>query len=398
MPHQPKHPLIAVLALALIEFACSLDWMALNAIGGSIMRDLTLSPASYALLVSAGSVTAGISGFLVAGFIDRFERRLVTEIMVGGLAVIALLTTQIDHYWMLLALRAMAGMLGATAASQAYAMVADLFEPERQARANAFVIGGFSVSLGLGIPALVFIDAHFGWHSIYYLISFLLLATLILVRTQIPVLEAHPGPAPWLQLTRMLQHRPHQRGLILMSVVMGCGWMLVPFIAPYFSYTLGMAPADIARFYLIAGIAVVSTNFAMSLLVEKWTLQRVLLGVIALAIPLQWLLTNLTDAGIVHATVIAVCFYACSVSRWSLCNQLMTDHIMPGMRGGMMSLSFALQECAGGLMVTLGGTLMYMQDGKLLGYERLGLISIGFNLILVYLVVLLSKQPVLTDQ
>ena len=372
--------------------------MALNAIGGSIMRDLTLSPASYALLVSAGSVTAGISGFLVAGFIDRFERRLVTEIMVGGLAVIALLTTQIDHYWMLLALRAMAGMLGATAASQAYAMVADLFEPERQARANAFVIGGFSVSLGLGIPALVFIDAHFGWHSIYYLISFLLLATLILVRTQIPVLEAHPGPAPWLQLTRMLQHRPHQRGLILMSVVMGCGWMLVPFIAPYFSYTLGMAPADIARFYLIAGIAVVSTNFAMSLLVEKWTLQRVLLGVIALAIPLQWLLTNLTDAGIVHATVIAVCFYACSVSRWSLCNQLMTDHIMPGMRGGMMSLSFALQECAGGLMVTLGGTLMYMQDGKLLGYERLGIISIGFNLVLVYLVVLLSKQPVLADQ
>jgi hypothetical protein len=75
----------------------------------------------------------------------------------------------------------------------------------------------------------------------------------------------------------------------------------------------------------------------------------------------------------------------------------MTTHIMPGMRGGMMSLSFALQECAGGLMVTLGGTLMFMQEGKLLGYERLGMISIGFNLVLIYLVVLLSKQPVATS-
>ena len=392
MTHQPKHPLLAVLALALIEFACSLDWMAMNAIGASLMRDLALTPASYALLVSAGSVMAGVSGFLVAGFIDRFERRLVTEIMVGGLMLCALLTTQINQYWMLLGLRAMAGMFGATAASQAYAMVADLFEPERQARANAFVIGGFSLSLGLGIPALVFIESHFGWHSIYYLISALLLATLVLVRSQIPVLEAHPGPAPWQQLVRMLQHRAHQRGLLLMGTAMGCGWMLVPFIAPYFSCTLKMAPGEIARFYLYAGIAVVSTNFAMSVLVEKWTVQRVLFGIISLAIPLQWLLTHLNGSGVLRATLIAVCFYACSVSRWSLCNQLMTAHILPGMRGGMMSLSFALQECAGGLVVTLGGMLMFMQDGKLLGYERLGMISIGFNLVLIYLVVLLSRE------
>ncbi len=398
MPHQPKHPMIAVLALALIEFACGLDWMALNAIGGSLMRDLALSPASYALLVSAGSVTAGISGFLMAGFIDRFERRLVTEIMVGGLMLCALLTTQINQYWMLLVVRALAGMLGATAASQSYAMVADLFEPQRQPRAYAFVIGGYSACLGLGLPALVFVEAHLGWHSIYYLIALMLLVTLILIRWQIPVLQAHPGPAPWKQLVRMLQHRPHQLGLLLMSVVMGCGWMLVPFIAPYFTYTLRMTPSDIARFYLLAGIAVVSTNFAMSLLVEKWNLQRVLFGLIALTIPLQWLLTHLNNADVVRATLIAVCFYACSVSRWSLCNQLTTAHIIPGMRGGMMSLSFALQECVGGLVVTLGGTLMTMQDGKLLGYERLGMISIGFNLVLVYLVVLLSKQQVKPNQ
>jgi len=392
MTHQPKHPLIAVLALALIEFACSLDWMALNAIGGSLMRDLALSPASYALLVSAGSVTAGLSGFLVAGFIDRFERRRVTEIMVGGLFITGLLTTQINHYWMLLALRALAGIFGATAASQAYAMVADLFDADKQPRANAFVIGGFSASLGLGLPTLVFIESHFGWHSIYYLIAFLLLLTLILIRTQIPVLEAHPGPAPWQQLKRMLQHRPHQKGLMLMSTVMGCGWILVPFIAPYFTYTLHMPASGIAQFYLYAGIAVVSTNFAMSLLVEKWGLQPVLFGVIMLAIPLQYLLTHLNSLDVMHATLIAVCFYACSVSRWSMCNQLMTSHIMPGMRGGMMSLSFALQECAGGLVVTLGGTLMFMQQGQLFGYERLGLISIGFNLLLIYLIVILSRE------
>ena len=392
MIHQPKHPMLAVLALALIEFACSLDWMALNSIGGALMRDLALTPASYAVLVSAGSVAAGASGFLVASFIDRFERRRVTELMVCGVLLAAILTTQISNYWVLLLLRAVAGMCGATAASQAYAMVADLFEPERQSRAYAFVISGFSASLGLGLPTLVFIEAHVGWHGIYYLIAALLVLTLILVRLQIPILEAHPGPAPWRQLLQMLQYRPHQLSLLLMSVVMGCGWILIPFVAPYFMYTLKMAPSQIALIYLYAGLAVVCSNFLMSVLVERWSVVNVLFGVIALALPLQWMLTHLHDASVVTATIVAVIFYACSVSRWNMCNQLMSPHIIPTMRGGMMSLSFALQECAGGLVVTLAGTLMHMEQGRLVGYGRVGVISIAFNALLVYLIVLLVRQ------
>jgi len=392
MIHQPKHPLIAVVALALIEFACSLDWMALNAIGGSLMRDLQLTPASYAVLVSAGSVTAGASGFLIAGFIDRFERRRVTEIMLTGLLVVAVLTTQISNYWVLLGLRAFAGLFGATAASQAYAMVGDLFDTDLQPRAYAFVISGFSISLGIGLPALVYIESQLGWHGIYSLIASLLGLTLILVRIQIPVLEAHPGPAPWLQLKRMLEPSAHRKGLLLMGTVMGCGWILIPFIAPYFTYTLQLSPSAIARFYLFAGAAVICTNFAMSYLAQKWTAQQLLMGVIALALPLQWLLTHLNLEHAAYAILVAASFYGCSVARWSLCNQLMTAQIRPDMRGGMMSLSFALQECAGGLVVTLGGTLMSMQAGRLAGYERLGWISIAFNGLLIYLIAQLVRE------
>jgi len=389
---QLKQPLVAILALALIEFACSLDWMALSAIGGALMRELGLTPASYAVLVSTGSVVAGASGFLIASFIDRFERRAVTEFMVTGLLVVSLLTTLINDYWILLTLRALAGLFGATAASQAYAMVTDLFEPKKQARAFALVIGGFSASLGFGIPTLVFIESHFGWHSIYYVIATLLAITLVLVRLHIPKLAAHPGSAPWLQLTNMLRHRPHYLGLVLMSAVMGSGWILIPFIAPYFTYTLHKSASDIALFYLYAGIAVVTTNFLMSFLVDKWGAKRIVFGVISVALPLQWLLTHLNSATAGYAVFIAASFYACSVARWSLCNQLMTSHILPGMSGGMMSLSFALQECAGGVFVTAGGTLLSMQDGQMIGYDRLGLISFAFNGLLVYFIVLLSNE------
>ncbi len=389
---QPRQPLIAILALALIEFACSLDWMALSAIGGALMRELALSPASYAVLVSTGSVVAGASGFLVASFIDRFERRAVTECMVVGLLVVSLLTTMVSNYWILLTLRALAGLFGATAASQAYAMVTDLFEPRKQARAYALVIGGFSASLGLGIPTLVFIESHYGWHSIYYVIATLLGITLVLVRLHIPKLAAHPGPAPWQQLTTMLRHRPHYLGLLMMSIVMGTGWILIPFIAPYFTYTLHKSPGEIALFYLYAGAAVITTNFLMSFLVDKWGVRRVVFGVIAVALPLQWLLTHLNSATASYAILIAACFYACSVARWSLCNQLMTSHIRPGMSGGMMSLSFALQECAGGVFVTAGGTLLSMHDGQMTGYDRLGLISFAFNGLLIYFILLLSDD------
>lgn len=392
MIHQPKHPLIAVVALALIEFACSLDWMGLNSIGGALMRDLQLSPASYAVLVSAGSVAAGAGGLLVAGIIDRFERRRVTELMLLGLLVVSLLITQTTNYWLLLTLRAAAGLCGATAGSLAYAMVADLFEPARQPRAYAFVISGFSLSLGLGIPALVSIEAHAGWHAMYYLIATLLGVTLVLVRLQIPVLEAHPGQAPLRQLQQMLSHRPHQLSLLLMSVVMGCGWMLMPFIAPYFTYTLKMAPQQIAMFYFYSGIAVVFCNFLVSTLVARWSAQRVLLAVIICALPLQWLVTTLHDTTVVHALTVAVTFYACSVTRWNLCNQLTSRHILPSMRGGMMSLSFAMQECAGGLVVTLAGTLLSMENGQLVGYARIGALSIACNGVLLVLLRQLSRQ------
>ncbi|MBV8658118.1 MAG: MFS transporter [Burkholderiales bacterium] len=381
-----------MVTLALVEFSSSLDWMSLGAIGAALMRDLSLNPGRYAILVSAGSIAAGASGLVLASLIDRFPRRGATETLLGCLITVSLLTTCVENFWLLLVLRALAGICGAAAASQAYAMVADLFTAEQQPRAYAVILGGFSLTLGGGLPALVFLESHFGWHSLFLANAGLLSATWLLLHSQVPHLSAHPVVAPWRQLSRMLGHRPHQISLLLMSVVMCCGWMLIPFIAPYFVRTLQLPPAAIARLYLCAGITVALVNFGTSHLVQRVGATRMAFAVVALAIPLQWLLTHLRATDAQYAILIATLFYAASVTRWSLCNMLATQHIQPTMRGGMMSLSFALQESVGGLSVTLGGMLLYEQQGMLLGYERLGYATIGFNLILVSLIGWLARQ------
>jgi len=394
MPHSLRHPLLVMVILALVEFSSSLDWMSLSAIGAALMRDLALSPGRYALLVSAGSIAAGVSGLVLASLIDRFPRRRATEVLLGCLIVVSLLTTCVDNFWALLALRALAGVCSAAAASQAYAMVGDLFPPERQSKAYTVILAGFSLTLGGGLPALVFLESHFGWHSLFLVNASLLTVTLGFLHHQVPHLPAHPGLAPWRQLSRMLGHRPHQVSLLLMAVVMCCGWMLIPFIAPYFVRTLQLPAQAVAQLYLCAGITVALVNFATSHLVQRIGAERLAYAVIAIAIPLQWWLTHLQAGDAGYAIAIATAFYACSVTRWSLCNMLATQHILPSMRGGMMSLSFALQESVGGLSVTLGGMALYEQQGALLGYERLGYATIGFNLLLAALIGWLARQRV----
>src|SRR5690348_16144760 len=61
--------------LAFLQFAVILDFMLMSPLGAIIMPALDVTPVQFGHVVSAYAFAAGISGFLTAGFADRFDRK-----------------------------------------------------------------------------------------------------------------------------------------------------------------------------------------------------------------------------------------------------------------------------------------------------------------------------------
>src|SRR5262249_22799816 len=82
---------VIVAILAFLQFTIVLDFMILSPLGALLMRDLHISASRFGLVVSAYAFSAGVSGFLAAGFADRFDRKKLLMFFYAGFLVGTLL-------------------------------------------------------------------------------------------------------------------------------------------------------------------------------------------------------------------------------------------------------------------------------------------------------------------
>mgnify|MGYP003391108164 CR=1 FL=1 len=64
-----------VLLLATLQFTVVLDFMVLSPLGAILLEELEISTAQFGVVVSVYAFSAGISGFLAAGFADKYDRK-----------------------------------------------------------------------------------------------------------------------------------------------------------------------------------------------------------------------------------------------------------------------------------------------------------------------------------
>jgi predicted MFS family arabinose efflux permease len=77
-----KHPFttyqrLIILLLTLTQFTVVLDFMIMSPLGDILIKRLNISPSEFSILVSSYAIAAGVSGFLTAGFADRFDRKKI---------------------------------------------------------------------------------------------------------------------------------------------------------------------------------------------------------------------------------------------------------------------------------------------------------------------------------
>ena len=89
-----QYQVLVIILLALTQFTVVLDFMVMSPLGDMLIKSMSLSTSQFGFAVSGYAFSAGISGFLTAGFADKFDRKkLLLFFYVGFIATLSKTTT-----------------------------------------------------------------------------------------------------------------------------------------------------------------------------------------------------------------------------------------------------------------------------------------------------------------
>src|SRR5215203_3077282 len=170
------HQVLVILLLALTQFTVVLDFMVMSPLGDMLMKTMDLTTSQFGFAVSAYAFSAGISGFLTAGFADRFDRKKLLLFFYTGFIAGTAWCGIAQSFESLLLARIVTGLFGGVIGSVILAIATDLFPPQMRGRVMGFIQTAFAASQILGIPIGIYLSNQWNWH-----VPFLALVVLGLV-------------------------------------------------------------------------------------------------------------------------------------------------------------------------------------------------------------------------
>src|ERR1700729_3724990 len=165
-----RYQIFVVAVLAFLQFTIILDFMIVSPLGAIMMPTLHITPQQFGFAVSSYAFSAGVSGFLAAGFADRFDRKRLLLFFYFGFMLGTLLCALATTYPLLLLARIVTGLFGGVIGSVVLAIATDLFPLEMRGRVMGVIQTAFSASQVLGIPAGLYIANLWNWHAPFFMI------------------------------------------------------------------------------------------------------------------------------------------------------------------------------------------------------------------------------------
>ena len=236
--------------MAFIQFTNALEYMALTPVF-AFMADGFSVPVSFAGYVSGmytlGAVISGIAAFY---WIDRFNKK---QFLLKNMALLAALTffsTLTAHFEILLVLRFCAGLVGGTTMGVGMSIVLNHSPIKLRGKILATVIASFSLVSIVGMPAVLFLCTHYGWHTALCLVSSLCLASLPLIVFFLPKDKTPSGVKANLAIDAQTLLFASCTALVQFSPM-----LIVPILTPLMAQYMGAQQNLLPFLFLSGGIA-----------------------------------------------------------------------------------------------------------------------------------------------
>jgi multidrug resistance protein len=377
-----KYQAFIIALLTILQFTVILDFMVLSPLGAMLLVDLHISPAQFGLVVSAYAFSAGIAGFLAAGFADRFDRKKLLLFFYTGFMIGTLLCALSPNYAFLLVARIITGIFGGVISSINLAIITDLFNPETRGRVMGYVQMGFAASQILGIPIGLFLANHWGWHAPFWMIVGIgLFIGAVIFMYMKPVADhltlAHHRD-PFLHLKRTISKPHHLLAFSATTLLATGGFMLMPFSSAFAIHNIGISMQQLPIVYGVTGIF----SFLAGPLIGKLSDQigRIKIFLIGSVITtvMVYIYTNLNQTPLAWVIAINIILFMGILSRGISSNTLNTMVPEASDRGAFMSINAAVQQISGGIAASVAGLIVVQEpNGKIDHYNTLGWVVIA---------------------
>ncbi len=382
IPHlTPRRERWLLLTLAGIQFTHILDFMIMMPLGPQFTALFGISNAQFGLLVSAYTLSAGLSGLMAATYIDRFSRKqlLLTMYTLFGLATLACGMAP-DYFW-LMAARIAAGLFGGVLSALAHTIVADVIPFERRGRAMSVVMTSFSVSTVAGVPLGLFLAAHFNWHAPFFGIAMLVGLLAWGAWQTLPRLDAHLHHPErvnvWRGIGQVLAEPNHLKAFGVSGLMMFASFTVIPYITIYLQSNAGMQTDEVPWIYLCGGLTTLLTARYFGRLTDRVGKVKVFQR-LAWAVAFPLMATTLSQGlPLWGLLLISTSLFAMMSGRMIPGMAMISSSVEPRLRGTFMTLNSAVQSASMGVAALVGGLIIGRDaQGHLTLYWVAGLLGV----------------------
>jgi predicted MFS family arabinose efflux permease len=390
-PHlTPRRERWLLLTLAGIQFTHILDFMIMMPLGPQFTALFGISNAQFGLLVSAYTLSAGLSGLMAATYIDRFSRKqlLLGMYTLFGLATLACALAP-DYLWLMVA-RVAAGLFGGVLSALSQTIVADVIPFERRGRAMSVVMTSFSVSTVAGVPLGLFLAAHFNWHAPFVGIAALVGLLALGAWQTLPRLDAHlhhpERVSVWRGIGQVLAEPNHLKAFAVSGLMMFAAFTVIPYITIYLQSNAGMQASEVPWIYLCGGVATLLSARYFGRLTDRVGKVRMFQR-LALAVTVPLMATTLSQGlPLWGLLVISTLLFTVMSGRMIPGMAMISSAALPRLRGTFMTLNSAVQSASMGLAALVAGLIIGRDaQGQLTLYWVAGLLGVVASLLSVWL-------------
>jgi predicted MFS family arabinose efflux permease len=378
---------IVILLLASINFTHILDFMIMMPLGNYLMPFFHISPRQFSFLVGAYTLSASVSGFAAAFFVDRYDRKKVLLFGYVGFLVGTLACGFAPTYGLLLFARFFAGLFGGLIAAQVLSIISDIFPYERRGAAMGAVMSSFAVASTIGVPFALYLANIFSWHAPFILVGLLGIVIVPLVMRFVPNITAHiqtqnENAHRFQALFNVLENREQILALLFSCLVMMGHFLIIPFINPYLEFNKGFSRNLTPMIYLFGGIAAFFSAITLGKFSDKVGKLRVFSYSILFSFIMVWIITNLPAMPFFLVIILFVLWFTVATSRGVTAQAMISNVVHSDQRGSFMSFNSSVQQLGTAIASFISGLVVTKDShGKLNRYEWLGYISIAVLLL-----------------
>ena len=377
--------------MAFLQFAVILDFMIMSPLGAMIMPALDITTQQFGLAVSAYAFSAGISGILIAGYADRFDRKRLLLFFYVGFIGGTLWCGLADSYPMLLLARVVTGLFGGVIGSVLMAIATDLFAPALRGRAMGMIQTSFAASQVLGLPFGIYLANHWDWHAPFLAIAaFGVVGGVIIAWCLKPVAD-HLALRQERSAVSHLLHTVAEPRYLLAFLTTGLlttgGFMLMPFSTAFSVNNLGIKFIDLPTIYLATGICTIFAAPMIGKIADKIGRLPVFVTGSTITTVMVLTYTHLGPTPLPLLILVNVVLFVGIFSRMIPYQALVSSVPETTKRGSFNAVNSSIQQFAGGVASFIAGHLVsFGADGKLQGMANIGFVVVGATCISVGLV------------